>query len=191
MNCQEENKEWINFKSSIQKLNDTRIHKVNNSLGVYDAYKWIRKNKWLNIGKCLTEHEFYGIIRKVNDYLANELVRGNDVRLPNRMGRLELRKYDARITFDGTKVKTNLPIDWDKTLKLWYEDEESYKNKTLIKMEEKEMFKVYYNKSTANYNNRAFYEFVFNKDLKVRLKQRIKEGSVDAPLLKRKERLEW
>lgn len=180
MTCQEENKEWINFKSSIQKLNDTRIHKVNNSLGVYDAYKWIRKNKWLNIGKCLTEHEFYGIIRKVNDYLANELVKGNDIRLPNRMGRLELRKYDARITFDGNKVKTNLPIDWDKTLKLWYEDEESYKSKTLIKMEEKEIFKVYYNKHLADYNNQVFYEFNINRDIKRRLKQRIKEGKIDA-----------
>ena len=180
MTCQEENKEWINFKSSIQKLNDTRIHKVNNSLGVYDAYKWIRKNKWLNIGKCLTEHEFYSIIRKVNDYLADELVRGNDVRLPNRMGRLELRKYEARITFDGEKVKTNLPIDWDKTLKLWYEDEESYKSKTLIKMEEKEIFKVYYNKHLADYNNQVFYEFNINRDIKRRLKQRIKEGKIDA-----------
>ena len=180
MTCQEENKEWINFKSSIQKLNDTRIHKVNNSLGVYDAYKWIRKNKWLNIGKCLTEHEFYGIIRKVNDYLANELVRGNDVRLPNRMVRLELRKYDARITFDGAKVKTNLPIDWDKTLKLWYEDEESYKSKTLIKMEEKEIFKVYYNKHLADYNNQVFYEFNIKRDINRRLKQRIKEGKIDA-----------
>lgn len=180
MTCLEENKEWINFKSSIQKLSDTRIHKVNNSLGVYDAYKWIRKNKWLNIGKPLTEHEFYSIIRKVNSYLADELVKGNDIKLPNRMGRLELRKYEARITFDGEKVKTNLPIDWDKTLKLWYEDEESYKNKTLIKMEEKEIFKVYYNKHLADYNNQVFYEFNINRDIKKRLKQRIKEGKIDA-----------
>ena len=33
-------------------------------------------------------------------------------------------------------------------------------------------------------------EFVFNKDLKAKLKQKIKEGVIDAPLLKRKERLE-
>jgi nucleoid DNA-binding protein len=175
-----DDKEWINFKSSIQKLNDTRIHKVNNSLGVYDAYKWIRKNKWLDIGRCLTEHEFYSIIRRVNEYLADELVRGNDIKLPNRMGRLELRKYDARITFDGVKVKTNLPIDWDRTLRLWYEDEEAFNNKTLIKVEEKEIFKVYYNKNIAKYNNQVFYEFNVNRDIKRRLKQKIKEGKIDA-----------
>lgn len=168
------------FKSEVQHLSNPRKHKVTNSIGVYSAYKWIRKNRWLNIGKCLTEHEFYSIIRKVNNYLADSFLYGNDIKLPHRMGRIELRKYDVRINIDGEKVKTNLPIDWDKTLKLWYEDEESYKEKTLVKVEEKEIFKVYYNKQLADYNNQVFYEFHANKELKKRLKQRIKEGKIDA-----------
>ena len=184
--CQEEkNRELTDFLNSIKKVNEPRTHKVNNSLGVYDSYKWIRKNMWLNIGRSLTEHEFYRIIRKVNDYLAESFLQGNDIKLPHRMGRLELRKYDARVTFDGEKVKTNLPIDWDRTLKLWYEDEEAYKNKTLVKVEEKEIFKVYYNKQLADYNNQVFYEFNVNRELKKRLKQRIKEGVLDAFKLNR------
>nr|UVX92633.1 MAG: hypothetical protein [Bacteriophage sp.] len=168
------------FKSEVQHLSSPRKHKVTNSIGVYSAYKWIRKNRWLNIGRCLTEHEFYSIIRKVNDYLADSFLHGNDIKLPHRMGRIELRKYDVRINLDGEKAKTNLPIDWDKTLKLWYEDEESYKEKTLVKVEEKEIFKVYYNKQLADYNNQVFYEFNVNRELKKRLKQRIKEGKIDA-----------
>lgn len=168
------------FKSEVQHLSSSRKHKVTNSIGVYSSYKWIRKNNWLNIGRCLTEHEFYSIIRKVNDYLADSFLNGNDIKLPHRMGRIELRKYDARISFDGKKVKTNLPIDWDKTLKLWYEDEEAYKKKTLVKAEEKEIFKVYYNKQLADYNNQVFYEFNVNRELKKRLKQRIKNGLLDA-----------
>ena len=168
------------FKSEVQHLSSPRKHKVTNSIGVYSAYKWIRKNRWLNIGRCLTEHEFYSIIRKVNDYLADSFLHGNDIKLPHRMGRIELRKYDVRINLDGEKVKTNLPIDWDKTLKLWYEDEKSYKEKTLVKVEEKEIFKVYYNKQSADYNNQVFYEFNVNRELKKRLKQRIKEGKLDA-----------
>lgn len=184
--CQEENnKGLVDFLNSIKKVNESRKHKVTNSLGVYDAYKFIRKNKWFNIGRSLTEHEFYSIIRKVNDYLADNFIHGNDIKLPCRMGRIELRKYDARIAIDEGKVRTNLPIDWDKTLKLWYEDEESYKNKTLVKMEEKEIFKVYYNKQLADYNNQTFYEFSANRDLKRRLKRRIKEGKIDAFKLKR------
>lgn len=168
------------FKSEVQHLSSQRKHKVTNSIGVYSAYKWIRKNRWLNIGRCLTEHEFYSIIRKVNDYLADSFLHGNDIKLPHRMGRIELRKYDVRVSLDGEKVKTNLPIDWDRTLKLWYEDEEAYKEKTLVKVEEKEIFKVYYNKQLADYNNQVFYEFNVNRELKKRLKQRIKEGKIDA-----------
>ena len=106
------------FKSEVQHLSSPRKHKVTNSIGVYSAYKWIRKNRWLNIGRCLTEHEFYSIIRKVNDYLVDSFLHGNDIKLPHRMGRIELRKYDVRINLDREKVKTNLPIDWDKTLKI-------------------------------------------------------------------------
>lgn len=136
--CQEEkDKGLASFLNSIKKVNEPRKHKVNNSLGVYDAYKFLRKRKWADIGRCLTEHEFYSIIRKVNDYLADSFLHGNDIKLPHRMGRIELRKYDVRVSLDGEKVKTNLPIDWDKTLKLWYEDEEAYKEKTLVKVEEK------------------------------------------------------
>lgn len=174
------------FKSKVQHLSESRKHKATNSIGVYSAYKWIRKNRWLNIGRCLTEHEFYSIIRKVNNYLADSFLQGNDIKLPHRMGRIELRKYDVRVSFDGEKVKTNLPIDWDKTLKLWYEDEEAYKEKTLVKVEEKEIFKVYYNKQLAKYNNQVFYEFKVNRELKKALIKNIKDGKIDAFLLNKK-----
>ena len=168
------------FRRTVLKVDGPRKHKVNNSNGVYQAYKYLRKNKWFNIGRPLTEHEFYAIIRQVNNYLADELLHGNDITLPHRLGRIELRKYDAKITFKGGKVKTNLPIDWDRTLKLWSEDEEAYKERTLVKAEEKEIFKVFYNKGNANYNNKSFYTFEVNRDLKRRLKQKIKSKSIDA-----------
>lgn len=168
------------FRRSLLKVDSPRTHKVRNSLGIYDAYKYIRKHKWFNIGRPLTEYEFYTIVRQVNNYLADELICGQDIILPHRLGRIELRKYDAKISIDNGKVKTNLPIDWDKTLKLWSEDEEAYKERTLIKMEEKEIFKVFYNKRTANYENKSFYTFEVNRDLKRRLKQKIKSGAIDA-----------
>lgn len=54
------------------------------------------------------------------------------------------------------------------------------KKKMLVKVKEKEIFKVFYNKGKANYNNKSFYEFEVNRDLKRRLKQRIKDGLIDA-----------
>ena len=103
-----------------------------------------------------------------------------DIIFPYRLGRLELRKIESKIKFDGNKVKTNLPIDWDKTLKFWYEDEEAYKNKTLIKAKEKEIFRIYYNKNIADFINKSFYTFKLNRTLKLKLKHNIQECNIDA-----------
>ena len=135
------------FIREVRRLNDTRIHKVTGSIGVYQAYKYIRKHKWYDIGRPLKEGEFYRIVRKINEYLAQELCKGKEIKLPNRMGTLEIRKKPSRLSIVEGKLVTNLPIDWDATLKLWYEDEESFNNKTLVRVENEEIFKVYYNKN--------------------------------------------
>ena len=172
---------YKDFKSAIQGLQNTRTHKITNSLGSYDAYKYIRKNKWFNIGRPLTEHEFYQIIRRINNYLAEELINGNDVIFPNRMGKLELRKRNALPIIDKNgNLKVTYAIDWDNTLKLWYEDEEAFNNKTLVRLPERNIFRIKYNKNTANYNNKSFMEFQVNRNIKVRLKQKIKNNEIDA-----------
>ena len=172
---------YKDFKSAIQGLQNTRTHKVTNSLGNYDAYKYIRKNKWFNIGRPLTEHEFYQIIRRINNYLAEDLINGNDVIFPNRMGKLELRKRNALPIIDKNgNLKVTYAIDWDNTLKLWYEDEEAFNNKTLVRLPERNIFRIKYNKNTANYNNKSFMEFQVNRNIKVRLKQKIKNNEIDA-----------
>lgn len=179
----------IEFKKKIRKVTEHRKHKIRNSLGVYDAYKWIRKNKWLNISRPLTEHEFYSIIRGVNNLLSVNIAKGEEIKLPHRMGLINIRKYDKSIKIgEGGEIITNLPIDWDTTLRLWYEDNEAYTNKVLIKIDEPEIFKIDWDKSKANFNNKVFYEFVFNKDLRLSLKHNIKEGIIDALYIGRRKR---
>ena len=172
---------YKDFKLVIQGLQNTRTHKITNSLGNYDAYKYIRKNKWFNIGRPLTEHEFYQIIRRINNYLAEELVNGNDIIFPNRMGKLELRKRNSLPVIDKNgKLKVTYAIDWDKTIKLWFEDEEAYNKRQLVKIPEREIFRIRYSKEDANYKNKSFIEFQVNRDIKVRLKQKIKNNEIEA-----------
>ena len=171
------------FKKEVQKVNKTRVHKVTGSLGVYHGYKYIRKHKWFDIGRPLKEGEFYRIIREVNKYLAEELCEGKEINLPHRLGTLEIRKRPTRVAIVNNKLVTSLPIDWDKTLKLWYEDKEAFNDKTLVRIEQEEAFKVYYNKTQANYNNKSFYEFKPNRELKRKLSKRAREGNLDAYLI--------
>lgn len=170
-------------REELLKVTESRKHKVTKSLGVYAIYKWLRKRQWVDIGQRLTEHEFYSIIRKINNELANNLANGYDIKFPHRMGTIELRKSGTYVNFKNGRLYSNLPIDWDKTLKLWCEDEEAYKSRTLIRMREKEVFKTYYNKSKADYTNKSFYQFNANRELKKALKRNIKEGKIDAFLL--------
>lgn len=178
------------FKRRVRRVNMPRKIKITGSLGIYDGYKYYRKTKPKEKKYVLTESQYFAITRKINDILAEEIANGNDIKLPCRMGTIEIRKNDRKVIVgsDG-KVYNNLPIDWNKTLELWYEDEEAYKNKTLVKMEEKEIFKIYFNRESATFRNKNYYEFTFNKDLKIRLKQKIKEGVIDAPYFGRRIRL--
>lgn len=171
----------MSFRNKVLKVDGPRVHKVNKSLGVYQAYKYIRKNKWFDIGRPLTEHQFYYIIRHINELLSDNLLEGKDLILPHRMGRIEIRKIDRYVRLDDKgNIHTNAPVDWDSTLKLWAEDDLAYKDKILVRTNDKEFFKVYYNKAKANYNNKSFYEFAVNRDLKLRLKHKIKRGNFDA-----------
>lgn len=175
---------YDNFRNRLLNVDKPRKHKIRGSLGVYDAYKYYRKNKPKGHEYVLTESQYFSIIRQVNILLADKLINGDEVTLPYKMGRLELRKTASYIRLDAKgNLITNLPIDWDKTIKLWYEDEQAYKDRTLVKVEEREIFKIYYNRGLANYNNKSYYEFDINRDIKKRLKQRIKEGRIEAMYL--------
>lgn len=172
------------FRRKILKLNGPRVHKISGSFGVYDSLKHIRKNKWKEIGHPVDSHDFYSVVRTVNKHLAELLSYGNDVQLPYQMGRLEIRKYEAHIDIKDGKVVTNLPVDWNRTLKLWQEDEESYQKRTLVKVQEKEIFKIYYNRGKATYINKSYFDLKPNRELKRTLKKHIKEGLIDAYNLK-------
>jgi hypothetical protein len=170
------------FRRRILKVNENRIHKITNSIGVYDVFKAIRRNRWAGIGQSISEKQFYTIIRTINLYLAEQLSLGNDITLPHNMGMLEVRKSPVKYKMVDGRVVTNLPVDWDATLKLWAEDEEQMKKKTIVKSTFKELYRIKYTKAKAKYNNKVFYDFKVNRDIRIKLSRRIKKGLIDTYL---------
>lgn len=173
--------EYTEFIDTIKNVKGSRTHKISNSYGVYDAFKFYRKNKPNQSKFVLKESQYFAIIRNINESYSEQLLKGFDIEFPERMGKVELRKYilEPRLDDQG-KLIYKAPIDWDATLKLWYESEEDRNNKTLVKVEAKESFRVIYNKHKANYNNKAFYTFHLTRSIKKKISQAAKNKRLDA-----------
>lgn len=171
------------FIATVKKVKSPRKHKINSSLGVTSCFKWLKENN-IDLKQKLTSKQFSDIIREVNKEIGETLLSSKEVLLPHRMGLLEIRKLDTKVLYKQDKLIVTNPIDWNATLKLWYEDEEAKKNKQTIKVEEKEIFRFYYNRLRAKYKNQSYFNIKFNRNLKLKLKDRIQQGSIDAYLLR-------
>ena len=168
------------FRKKVLRIGESHTHEINNSYGVRDGYKYYRQIRPKQSKYVLKDSQYYSVIRSVNKLLAQNILQGAEVKFPHKMGGLELRKTNRGPSIKNGKIVVNYPIDWDKTIKLWSEDEEAHKNKTLIRIEEKEVFTVLYNKSIATYKNKTFYQFSVNRELRRSLKDIIKQNVIDA-----------
>ena len=77
--------------------------------------------------------QYSKIIGKVNKYLVEELLKSGTIRFPLNMGGISICKIPINTRLVDNKIRTNKWVDWNKTLNLWYEDEQSYKKRTLIR----------------------------------------------------------
>ena len=168
------------FRKSTLKVNKNRKHKITNSIGIKHLLKKCRDTRWYGEELRVDERTFCTITRTVNDLIAEELLKGNDFNLPQRMGQFEIRKYENYLRFEEGKIKTNRGIDWNATLKLWFEDEEAKENKTLVKVEDEETFILYYNRVKANYNNKTLIGFKPNRALLKKIKSAGSNKLIDA-----------
>lgn len=175
--------DYSEFRAHKINLYGNKHFKVTNSYGTKQAWRWLKKNKWLDLGQSITEREFGLIIKAMNKLLVDRLLEGHDIVLPCKMGKIELRKFKAKVEYKDGKVTTNLPVNWKRTLQLWYEDPEAHANKLVVRQETKKIFRIIYNKHSANYNNKSFYQFTANRGTKKALSEKILDNKIDAFLI--------
>lgn len=161
------------FSAAIRNVKQPRHHKIKDSIGVSTfANAYYKVNKDIPISTIRT------IIKRVNELVSDEVANGHLIKLPLMMGQLELRHVDTYVKFVDGKLKTNRPIDWKATLKLWYSDEQCKEQKILIRQENTKIFQFFYNKGKARYANQIFYQFIPNRTLKQKIKNNIQEGII-------------
>lgn len=168
-----------NFRAKVLHAREHKF-KITGSLGVLDAYHWERDNGFPTIGHRVTHGAYSKIIRNIDKVLAEALSNGEEVLLPEYMGKLHLKKVQPRTSVKDGKLKTTLPIDWGSTLKLWEEDEEAHKNKQLVRHEVRDVFRIHHSVYDRVFPNAWYFKFYPGHYLRQRLVEKAKNNEVDA-----------
>lgn len=163
------------FINNAKKVTGPRKHVFQPGYIMHDYYHYFRK-----FNKNLTETQFTSALRALFKVHFNNLITGKDAVLGHGLGRLELRKKIKNVKFIDGKIKTNLPINWHETLKLWYSDESCRKKKTLVRCDNENIYRIKYNKGHADYTNKKFIQFRTSRNLKKALKHAIVENNLDS-----------
>lgn len=96
------------------------------------------------------------------------------------MGQLKIGRVNKKISFDDNgKLKTNLKVDWYKTLRLWHDDKEAYECKSLIRSDNEYIYKIFFIKSHFHAKNKEYYNFIPSRTYKSILKQHIKNNDIN------------
>lgn len=151
--------------------------KVKDCIGVYDIYKKMRREGWQGIGRPVSQHDYYMIVKNMNRLMAEEIARGNPVCLPGYMGRIDVRGNTPGARIKNGRLMISYPIDWGKTYQLWFDDKEAWDMKCVVRIEGDVAYKIFYSKHTAEYNNKVFYEFSPQRSLKRMLTANIRNGT--------------
>lgn len=161
----------------------SRIHRSKADYGVNDYY---REFKSKNKDSKITRKVYGEIIKEFNSFLRDGLsMKGKDIILPKKLGRVELRKSKTEVKIDDNgNIINNLPVNWKETRKLWLENKQAEEKKIKIRFTnehtDSHTFKITYLKAKADFKNKSLYTIRFNRQLKRDLSQSIFKGKIDA-----------
>lgn len=168
------------FKAEILRRHSQKNKKKNitNSYGIPDYYKFYTEEFERNAARVLTRREFSqaldGIYKRMREDLANSGI----VKFPYGMGEVAVTKRPMKIWFENGEAHTTKIIDWDATLNLWFEDEESRQLKRKVYRDTKTLFMIRYNSgNNAPINGKSF-RMKISRGLKDMLKNNVKSGKV-------------
>lgn len=142
--------------------------------------KYVPKNCGLDFETWRT------VVNTVLEEVAERILRGEQVKLPCLMGSIGLRRKERKVKLDENgKPKINTPVNWGATVKLWAEDENARLNKTVVRQECKNIYSIIHTKDNIIYLSANRILFTPTRSLKLRLRDKLKEGEIDCCKLER------
>lgn len=148
--------------------------------GTISKKSTVHKNSKYNISIKL----YNDIIKDFHDIISEEILKGIDFNIPERLGVIGIRKNKTKIKIDEQgNVITNAPIDFKATRELWDVNEKARENKTVIKHinehTKRYIHRWYWNKGDANFRNKTAYCFIPCRKNKRELAKVLKDENND------------
>lgn len=168
-----ENKvDFSEYRKHILKVKEPRRSKETSTM----VSKTIIRNikKYYDIS--LQEDLYSKLIRYVNQLLSETLFEGSTIKFPYNMGFISLYKYKTGVIVNDGKLKRTMPIDWDKTLKAWYNNPKLKANKVLVRNLPGHIHRIQYTVPKGSYKHQTLYTFKPSRVLKNKLNKILQEN---------------
>ena len=176
-------KSFEDYAKEVQNVHGKRKHKITGSQNTISGFSYYRKIRPKEKEFVLRDKEYLSIIREMNNLVADYLIENKSIRLPAGFGKLEVVKYETKSWIDESgKFISTKKVDMNSTIILWYEDEESRINKTLVRYDDEFVFRFNYPQHGRMYKYNGYYSIKFNRQLQQKLKLAIQAGNYDTYL---------
>lgn len=169
--------------STKERWNKIRKFKFKDSFGLRDGFTFYRATRPKEKKFVLTAKQYSDIISQVNLGIGDKLLEGFVIKLPSYVGELYIQKRTVEpfINKEGHLV-FNSPVDWKKTLQLWFNSEEAHNNKSIVKSETRTAYSIHYNKRRARFTNQGYVGFRAQRSLKLKLSSLAQLGKIEGYL---------
>lgn len=140
----------------------------NKSYGVREAYKNYQGVR--DSDKVVSEKDYYAIVRETTEELIQELLDNLYIRLPYRLGTLNIRKIVFTPRYENGKLKGLPYIDWRSTRRGGY--------KEIIRHNVKDLILVKYSKKSLNIKGGFRIAFKVATTLKQKVREAVESGRI-------------
>ena len=193
-----EYKEGMTLKEFVEQKKARGLGKLNADYSTKDYLRYYKHTVWRYQGGCtqagnrrkrmakgnkwiLTPAQYKKIITSINSLLLEAISKGEDIELPEGFGTLYARQKSIYTKLDTEgRLKTNRAIDWNSTMKLWFEDKESREAKQVVYYDNCKA-KPYVNIMFGDFTNKRFLEFRPVHNVMRKIAQGISNGNIILP----------
>lgn len=164
------------LRDTVKAKEPKKIGKKKGSMDLYRHYVNTDKTK---DGSFNIPYKLWSaILKDWSEFFFEELFNTGEFNLPFACGSFYVIKRSYKPKMINGELIYNAPVDWGRTMKLWYRDPEAKKNKVLVKIEPCTKYLIRFKMARKRQSspNKFYYSGVVSRSFKKKINQMAEEG---------------